>query len=66
MTKRALFTFEFDMTDEYFENQIVPFGEMLESGEFYKKFTEGIESKLQIVNAKLEISDKNSQNNEQQ
>lgn len=66
MTKRALFTFEFDMTDEYFENQIVPFGKMLESGEFYKKFTEGIESKLQIVNAKLEISDKNSQNNEQQ
>ena len=66
MTKRALFTFEFDMTDEYFENQIVPFGKMLESGEFYKKFTEGIESKLQIVNAKLEISNKNSQNNEQQ
>lgn len=66
MTKRAVFTFEFDVTDEYFEKQIVPFGKMLESGEFYKKFTEGIESKLQIVNAKLEISDKNPQNNEQQ
>lgn len=66
MTKRGVFTFEFDVTDEYFENQIVPLGKMLESGEFYKKFTEGIESKLQIVNAKLEISDKNPQNNEQQ
>lgn len=65
MTKKVLFTFEFEVTDEYFENQIIPFGKMLESGEFYSKFTEGIETKLQIVNAKLEVLDKKMENNEQ-
>lgn len=60
--KRGVLTLVFDATDEYCENEIIPFGKMLESGDFHKKFTEGIEGKLTIIDAKLEITNKQETN----
>ena len=60
--RRVVFTFTFDATDEYCESQMIPFGKMLESGEFHKKFTEGIQDRLTIIDAKLEITNKQETN----
>lgn len=54
--RRINLTFTFDATDDYCDSHILPLGKMLESGEFQKKFTDGIENKLTVIDAKLEIS----------
>ena len=60
--KRATFTLQLEMSDDYCEQQMMPLGKMLESGEFYKKMTEGIQDKLTIIDAKLEITSKTETN----
>jgi hypothetical protein len=60
--KQAVFTLTVDVTDEYCDTQLVSFGKMLESGEFHKKFTEGIQDKLTIIDARLEIKTKTETN----
>lgn len=60
--KRAIFTLQLEMTDEYCEQQLIPLGKMLESGDFYKKLTDGIQDKLTVLDAKLEITTKTETN----
>jgi hypothetical protein len=60
--KQASFTLTVDVTDEYCDTQLIPFGKMLESGEFHKRFTEGIHDKLTVIDAKLQITTKTETN----
>lgn len=60
--KKVTLILEMEMTPEYCESNMIPLGKQIESGEFHQKMIKGIEQKLHKINAKLEISNINTDN----